>query len=147
MHLKTSRAFPVLVCISKGVYLYPTPQNSLLYLSYKWYCVRIYTAFVSTRGQRPSSDPQMRNLAALERQVPALTGRVQELRKGTDSKASSPERICSGGKVQSCCRAAAVGSVKQGQSLEDTGDNEMHGAGRQCHSQAVWKLCCVSEHS
>lgn len=62
----------------------------------------------------------MRSLAALERQVPALTGRVQELREGTDSKASSPERICSGGKVQSCFRAAAVGNVKKGQSLEDT---------------------------
>lgn len=42
MHLKISHAFPVLVCISKGVYLYSTPQNSLLYLPYKWYCVRIY---------------------------------------------------------------------------------------------------------
>lgn len=50
----------------------------------------------------------MRSLAALEGQVPALTGRVQELREGTDSKGSSPERICGGGKVQSCCRAAAV---------------------------------------
>lgn len=62
----------------------------------------------------------MRSLAALERQAPALTGRVQELREGTDCKGRSPERICSGGKSSRVVEQQQWEMVRQGQSLEDT---------------------------
>lgn len=97
VYLKTlpTYAFPgFFLCISEEVFLCSVAQKQLFYIPYTWYLLYKDSALVSQIAQHVPTEAQFRpaasgKLGSSNGKEPALTGRVQEFKEGTDSKGSS----------------------------------------------------------
>lgn len=124
-------------------------SNQLLYISYRWDCVRIH-ALVSQTAQHlcplkvQLSPATSEKLGSSKGEVPALTGRVQEFKEGTESKGSSPRGDCNERKAQSCSRATRIGS---GEAKPVTEDGEVKSSCRVLTGSAHGQVVCPQTHT